>query len=169
MRKNKHINVCVHTIVCVVTARALNNMVHPFYRKSLIPTPMHKVSYYIMQASSYSIICLGVQIHRNLSPLPSFACQVVSQTQHLVTDRPPCLFSPHNWSRRLKHTPSTDKKTPSEPLGFDVWRGKKAQSKLLDLYRLLVNSYKALVGANRRWQISECHTSPVLLPVSLWW
>lgn len=50
------------------------------------------------------------------------------------------------------------------PLGFDMWGG-EARSKLLDLYSLLVNFYKALEGANGRWRISECHTSPALLPI----
>lgn len=35
------------------------------------------------------------------------------------------------------------------PLGFDMWGG-EARCKLLDLYSLLVNFYKALEGANGR-------------------
>lgn len=48
-------------------------------------------------------------------------------------------------------TPSSGLLSPHiPPLGFDVWGGEIALSKLLDLYSLLVKFYKASEGANGR-------------------
>lgn len=131
------------------------------------------------QAAKYLWLCVthgtltwSLQVHRSFFFLCILVYKVISLTVwHWTT----AYTIPHHrigWARKNTHCPQFQKKKTlkikqNEPLGNDVWK-KNTQSRLHDLSSLLVNLYKALAGANRRWQISECHMSPALLPVQLW-